>query len=498
MKRIVLVACLAGCAGAPRSSFPLAGGLADLWRPRRGRAARESSVNPDPRSNKDRRVIAPGERLEIARLDGPGIIRHLWFTADPADPHYARNLVLRAWWDGEAEPSIEVPYGDFFGVGNAMDREIASLPVRISAEGRARNCWWPMPFARSARIEIENQGPAEVRLFYYYVDWLALDEPLPADARYFHAQYRQAYPAREGEDYLALEASGGGHYVGTVLSIYAAEPGWIGEGDDRIYIDGETTPSLQGTGTEDYFCDAWGFRIHSGPFSGVSAWEEREEGARTTAYRWHVVDPIPFRRSLRVTFEHSGWAVRDGKWVGGVYRADAFSSVAMWYQTEPHAPFPMLPAPDDRLPFEERVIEAEDLIDGIRVADGVPRPVREGNRRWSQKAELLLPADRPDGVEIELPFSLEEDGRWTVELRLTRSPDAGAFEIALDGEPIGGVRELWAPRILVDEIGLGIRDLAAGGHTIRFRARDPNPQSSGSSLGVDRIVLRRMRPRPAE
>ncbi|RLD13772.1 hypothetical protein DRI50_06500, partial [candidate division KSB1 bacterium] len=244
---------------------------------------RASSSNPELNSNGDALSIAAGETIVLADVRGPGVISHIWATVASVDPFYGRSLVLRIYWDGNEQPSVQSPLGDFFGVGHGAFSSFNSLPVSVSSQGRALNCFWKMPFRKSAKITITNESRKyETDSFYYYVDWQKRDE-LPDDLLYFHAQYRQAMPANPG-DYTILETEGRGHYVGTVYSVQQMETGWFGEGDDRFYIDGENTPALKGTGTEDYFGDAWGFRQFSRPWFGVSLWEGYFVGDRVTAY----------------------------------------------------------------------------------------------------------------------------------------------------------------------------------------------------------------------
>jgi len=198
-------------------SAPVEGrSLADLWRLQPGRSHRASSAHPDPNSNADRLRLQPGETAVLADIEGPGIIRHIWFTIDAEDFNYPRHLILRAWWDNEATPSMEVPLGDFFAVGNGMRANVDSLAVQTSSEGRALNCFWPMPFRRRARLTVENQSSGIVRALYYYIDYDRVPK-LPRPQAKFHAQYRQAYPVVDGEDYVFAEIHGRGHYVGTVL-----------------------------------------------------------------------------------------------------------------------------------------------------------------------------------------------------------------------------------------------------------------------------------------
>lgn len=314
-------------------------GLDQLGRHQEYESRRISSFDRSG-GNNDRLHLGRGETSLLADIDGPGAIHHMWFTID-AEPFYGRKIILRAYWDGEEKPSIEVPIGDFFSVGHGLNRNLRSLPIANSSEGRARNCYWYMPFRKNARLTVTNEGGQPVGAFYYYIDYRKLPS-LPFNTPTFHSQYRQETPCLPGKNYLLLEAVGRGHYVGCNLSILQRAMGWWGEGDDMIYVDGEQEPGLYGTGSEDYFCDAWGMREDGNLFFGCPLQEpDFKTGSKATVYRFHVPDPIPFKKSIRVTIEHG----HDNN------RSDYYSSVAYWYQDEPHRPFPPLPSVEERLPF---------------------------------------------------------------------------------------------------------------------------------------------------
>ncbi len=315
------------------------------------RAKRISSADKTG-GNRDAIRIEPGETATLAEIDSPGCITHIWCTVN-GGKYYPRKLVLRMYWDNETEPSVEAPLGDFFGVGHGLNRNYVSLPFAVSSNGRARNCFFKMPFTTHALIQVTNEGLEPVYSFYYYIDYRVLDE-LPRNAARFHAQYNQAFPCTTKDNYVILEAKGQGHYVGCNLSVEGTARNWWGEGDDMIYIDGETTPSLAGTGTEDYFCDAWGMRESMSPYYGCTLCEGfYRPGQKTTMYRFHIEDPIPFRKSIRVTIEHGSEN----------NRADNLSSVAYWYQTEPHTPFTTLASVYERLTEDGRVLYEAQMLE---------------------------------------------------------------------------------------------------------------------------------------
>ena len=356
--------------------------------------------------NDDRLHIDPGSTVTIAEASGAGIVTHIWNTVACSDELWLRKMVLRAYWDGENEPSVECPIGDFFGLGHAKTTNFVSLPLQMSPEdGRAFNCYFPMPFSEGMRITITNECEVEA-LYYYYVD-LELHRELEPGLGRFHAQWRRSQPTpqsdgsilnevyefgginSDGKDnYVILEAAGHGHYVGCLFSVYNLRRSplwdWYGEGDDMIFVDGEPgisvadtrresnlpgeptglviqargesapgandawPPTLHGTGTEDYFNCAWcPTQTYHAPYHGVIAGGGPNWMDPVTLYRFHLEDPVVFQRQIRVTIEH-GHANR---------RGDDLSSVAFWYQAEPHARFPAFPAMEQRLPVFRRPFE---------------------------------------------------------------------------------------------------------------------------------------------
>ena len=301
--------------------------------------------------NADWVTVDPGQTATVLDAQGAGVVTHFWFTINSPDPMHLKNLVLRAWWDGESAPSVEVPIGDFFGLGLGEYFLYQSALLAV-APMKALNAYFKMPFASAARITVSNEGPQRVRSLYFAIDYVTLPS-LPDGLGRFHAQYRQATPCKgmvsdgknlSGRDnYLFLEATGKGHFVGVTQAVLQNEVGWFGEGDDMIFIDGDTMPTINGTGTEDYFNGAWGYggqpfaNLHQGVPYTV---DPERIGGRYCQYRWHIESPIAFEKSIKVTIEHG--TAND--------RSDNFYSTAYWYQAEPHAAFPALPAVADRVP----------------------------------------------------------------------------------------------------------------------------------------------------
>lgn len=335
--------------------------LTSLTRPHDYIQHRSSSYDRSG-GNADARPIAPGATLTLLDESGPGVLTHIWITIASPNEYHLKQLVLRIYWDGESTPSVESPVGDFFGLGLGEYYLYQSVPLSVGAD-KALNSFFVMPYQKHARITVTNDGPDKVDSFYFNLDYRSCSKPLSPDTLYFHAQYRQATPAHgwtndwtsngdpkvndrpnlSGEDnYVWLDARGQGHYVGVTMSILQNQDGWWGEGDDMFFVDGEPRPSINGTGSEDYFLGAWGFGSNSFGYDlyGAPVKGSERAGSRTSVYRFHLDSPIPFSKSLRATIEHGH----------ANHRSDNFFSVAYWYQSEPHAPFSALPAVTDRIP----------------------------------------------------------------------------------------------------------------------------------------------------
>ncbi|MBP1656668.1 MAG: hypothetical protein H6Q31_1269 [Bacteroidetes bacterium] len=219
--------------------------------------------------NTDFVAIQPGKTAVIADIPGPGMIVGMWFTIMSSDKHFLRRMVLRAYWDGETSPSVEVPVGDFFGTGFAYKHYITPF-LGMSSGGYY--CYFPMPFARSARMEIVNETGQEVQSFYYHINYRQLTQPPSPDIAYFHAVWHREPRTQPGQPYLILEAKGKGHLVGVNMNMQGIDNGMqYLEGDEMVYVDGEKRPSLQGTGTEDYFNGGWYFNKgeFAAPYHGL-------------------------------------------------------------------------------------------------------------------------------------------------------------------------------------------------------------------------------------
>ena len=316
-------------------------------------------------------AIKSGEQRTIATLNGPGIITHIWITIASNEQYHLKKIVLRVYWDGEKLPAVEAPVGDFFGLGLGEYFLYESGPLSIGSQ-KALNCYFPMPFRKTARITVTNEGSTAIRAFYYNIDW-EKHRRLPDDTAYFHAEYRQEVPTdgrttdwkRNGDseiishqnkdaagNYVMVEAEGRGHFVGVTHSILQNQGDWWGEGDEMIFIDDRSKPKITGTGSEDYYLGAWcygncgispfgsthptfAYKRYGNPKNGGD-----NRGAKWMVYRFHTESPIPFRKYLKMTIEHGH----------SNHRSDNFYTVAYWYQQGPHKLRKPLPPVEERIP----------------------------------------------------------------------------------------------------------------------------------------------------
>jgi hypothetical protein len=356
-----------------------------------------------------------------------------------------------------------------------------------------------MPFARSARIVITNDNPDRSSGLYWQVDWVELDS-LPPDTLYFHARYRQEYPARMGQDYLIADMEGQGQYVGTVMSVTLAQDGWFGEGDDFFCIDGEAVPSLQGTGSEDYFNDAWGFRTRSSIWFGQPRWQGWRAGDSGICYRWHVLDPVGFQKSLKVTMEHKG--NRDDPteaWY--IERPDYFNSVAFWYQAgepEPGEPLPAWPercVPWQNHPlvraFRQAVVQSGETSSDPNRQE--PAAVSVQTTGFFGGRPALVWPNRAPNARLSLPFTVREEGRYALRLIALRSPEHGRFDIMLDAKTVLPAVEFASRDEDEEDLLLGVHALSAGTHILTFQAL-PVASGAAGTLSLEMLRLLKLPP----
>ncbi len=360
-RRLLAGAGLASAAGAAAPAQPgNSGSSANDLLPAYARAQNYQSLKQSSfdrtGGNHDSWSIPPGQSFEIFKADQPGVITHIWFTIAAGSANHLKELVLRAWWDGNQKPSVETPIGDFFGL-NLGSYQIYESQYLACSPGKSLNCYFVMPY-KAARLTVTNEGKGQVGSFYSNIDYQVVPS-LPADSLYFHAQYRQSAPCvpvtytgakvnpAGSTNYIYAETKGRGNLMGVTLGVLQNADGWWGEGDDMIFIDDETKPVIIGTGSEDYFLGSWDFGGRDGaiPFAhrmyGAPLIQAAERtGGRYCCYRWHGDNPVTFNRFMRHTMEH-GHANN---------RGDNFFSVCYWYQSQPYTEFPAMPPVEQRIP----------------------------------------------------------------------------------------------------------------------------------------------------
>ncbi|MBN1417991.1 MAG: DUF2961 domain-containing protein [Planctomycetes bacterium] len=374
---------------------------------------------PAPSDEKETAVaLEGGEEATLFALEGPAVIRSFRARIRGADPHAIRNVLLRFFWDGEATPSVETPLGDFFGAGLGM-APYAALPLGVTADGEGYS-YFRMPFRRSARLVAVNEGRGPVDVASRIAVRRAPGGALPEATGLFHAKWRRELPCIIFE-YPMLECWGRGRFVGVVLGIDNVLGGWWGEGDERAYVDGERFPSTFGTGSEDYFGDAWGIRAFVNPLHGCS----REVGRKQVCYRFHIPDAIPFTSSFRMTIEN--YSAKEGV-------RNGYDSIAYWYATEPSRDFfRYLPAAD-RLPTPPRLEPgAVEVERAMRPLPSGAAPVEDERLSWAGGVRLAGEA----GATFPLTILAPEAGAYAFELGLAPGTAPGACEAVLDGEPLG-------------------------------------------------------------
>lgn len=320
------------------------GGMATLEEGTAHNAARELGqgwkVNPYVH-------IEPGTTFTLGEVQDSGVINHIWMT--PVGDY--RLMIFRFYWDGEEEPSVEVPVGDFFAAGWGIGKEpqLSSLAVCVNPKS-GFNCYWQMPFRKGFKITMENLGEKTATV-YYQIDYTL--EKVKKDTPYFHAQFRRVNPLPEKEVFTIVDGiKGRGQYVGTYVTHGANSGGWWGEGEIKFYIDGDKEfPTICGTGEEDYFCGSYSYNerrdeegnySYSGfstPYAGFYHVPHEGEQRRFGQYRWHITDPVHFKQDLRITLQSLGWQ-SEGRYLP---LQDDLGAVSYWYQLEPHASFPELP-----------------------------------------------------------------------------------------------------------------------------------------------------------
>ena len=432
------------------------------------------------------------ETATLMDVAGSGTIQHIWMVEG-----LNRGLVIRFYWDDEETPSIESPAPDFFAVGHGRFAPVNSLAVVVNP-ANALNCFWPMPFRKRARITLSNETAEDVPLVAYQITYV--ESEVPAAAGTFHAQYRRASTA-ERNPYTILDGvKGRGRYVGTFLAWTQLEKGWFGEGEIKFYLDGDDRfPTICGTGTEDYFLGSYGFpRSFTTAYSGtvLPASDAGEPPNLWSLYRWHIQDPINFEQELRVTIQALGWGP-DGRYKK---LSDDIASVAYWYQAEPHAAFPKLPALAERLrdvkPTPVKFpgsLECESLEIVDRAADtvAVKQALGAFGNRWSDAAQLFVQAKKVgDFLEVAIPA--QEPGSRKIVLHATRAPDYGILRFAINGKPTEVTFDGYAEKPTPSEpINLGVHEPKDRKFVLRAEVTGANPAATGPKyyFGLDAVIL---------
>jgi hypothetical protein len=463
-------------------SSPLSG----LASPKEGRAMHAGSWDRK-HLNDDALHLKAGETVTLLNLVGTGCIHRFWVTIAPReDISVLSQAILRMYWDDDTNPSVECPIGAFFGVGFGEQKDYVSMPLDETSGGY--NCYWPMPFHRSARWTLTNGANRPIDSFYYNIDYTAL-ESMPSDTRQFHAQFRRENPTTPGRNYTILETEGAGHYVGTALFM-AGKALYFLEGNEMVYIDGADEPSIEGTGTEDYFSSGWYFDrgVYSAPYHGVIIKDEKR--SRVSAYRWHIEDAIPFTKSIRFTIEHG---------TGNSVTAD-YSSVAYYYLAGP-SPEPH-PLPADLLPSNlpamtafsiPGAIEAEGLIASATSTGGdlwaQDMGQWEYGENWSNRSALFWHGRR-SGSLLVLQLPSPAEGKYNVVARLATGPGFGTVQPAVDGQAAGAPVDLYAAQMTPLELPLGEFHLREGSNLISFAVTGKNTLSKGYDVGIDAFILK--------
>jgi hypothetical protein len=434
--------------------------------------------------NDDFIVVPAGKTVTLLDARGPGVVRHVWMTVRPRErPEVLRGLVLRMYWDDETDPSVEAPLGDFFAVGFGERAEVSSQLV--SQQSGGLNCWWPMPFRARARWTVTNTSAVNVDSLYAHVDLSRPASVAPTEA-YFHAHWHRARTAKENP-YVLLDTRGAGSYVGTVLSMQNLEnrSALFLEGDDAFWVDDERAPSIVGTGTEDYFLGGWYF--DRGPFSAWSHGATIIDAprGRVSAFRWHVVDRIPFQKHLRVTIE-------DGlTFFAGKPNSD-YSSVAFYYQHEPHSVHSEISGYGDVEPIfvasppaaPPGTFEAEALIRQGTLSVGAFQVEEFGyltGPTFSANAYVAW-AGATTGGEMTLPFSVARAGTYDVQLWVGRAADGVVADVLVDGQRVGTTSFFEAgvtsPVKAHGPEPLGAAHLEEGPHRFQLRVTGPDPRAT--------------------
>lgn len=422
--------------------------------------------------NNDRINIHAGKTAEIFNEEGPGLITRIWITIDSRDPHFLRRILLRMYWDEEETPSVEVPVGDFFGSPFEY-RHYSSKNLGMTSGGYY--CYFPMPFNKRARIEVVNDTGQEVFAFYYHIGYYQMPSEFDSETGYFHAQWKRDLRTKGEENYVALNAKGKGQFVGLNFSSQSYNTSlFYLEGDEMFYVDGEEFPSVYGTGMEDYFTSGWYFKDgeFAADYHGLVL-KDGEKG-RITAYRHHIRDAIPFKDSIKISFEH-GHANE---------QAVDFSTTAFWYQVEPHSPLEEMPTAGQRIPLRRPVpngaIEAEEAASG----SGFTIEDMSGyGSDWSNNKQVSFKLNEGERTSIVLTDLREK--AYDIDIYATKGEGYGKYEITAINNKSSVKLDASGSEILpLDKVTLEDVNVEDGKVTLEFEALEDQGKA-----GIDAFVL---------
>jgi hypothetical protein len=429
--------------------------------------------------NNDMITMAAGREATILHVAGPGVITRIWFRIDSDDPYYLRRILLKIYWDKENDPSVEVPLGDFFGSGFAYKQYVTSY---LGMPSGGYTCFFPMPFEDWARIVIVNETGLPLKGFYYQIDYQKLESPIISDIGYFHAYWHRDVSTDYDSNFTVLKTRGRGHVVGVNMSIQSYDRSFsFLDGNEEVYVDGEKKPSIRGTGTEDYFSSGWYFNKgeYAGPYNGLIL--KDDSLGRISAYRFHIPDPIPFKKSLNFTIEH------------GFNNSDIadYSSTVYWYQVEPNTKFPPILKSGLRIPLrlipEANLLEAEKLTFNLGKIRAKVMDMSDYGAEWGGNKQLLIESGPGDDFSLNLN-RLEENG-YNIRIYYTRGPDYGNADVYIGSEKVGHIRG-YAPFIQPGGyITINNFNNLYNNVFLQFVVTGKDSISSGYSVGLDGIKL---------
>lgn len=450
--------------------------------------------------NNDYYNLGSGQSLVMADIKGAGTIKRIYLKVDSNDPTHLRSMVLRFYWDDSKYASVDCPLGDFFALGHGRYYTVKSVPF-VTGNQRGMTCYFPMPFGKRAQMVLVNEGTGTINRIFYQIDYEYGRPKGESQCGYFHAFYNQRVLSAGDVNYMVLHAEGHGKYVGMVLSCVLGEDGWFGEGDERIYVNENEVPLVQGTGLDDLFGSAWGFEPgYNGPYFGTPVAGDLTRGSEFVGYRFYLRDPVSFRKSIDVYLEHVGERFSGGRKLGdSLSRSDEYYSVAYLYLNKPMANFARMPLIHDRIAGDLRYrVEAELLSLGPRGADKTTPKVLCGVTAMTFEPEST-------GKSVEFSANIVNTGWYEVSGRFILSSRHGVYSVSINDDLLnddldfykneGGIGRHHVQRS--ESIRMGRIRLVNGFHKISFKALEPNEDSEGMHFGLDSLTFRPI-PAPPE